>query len=193
VGENGGLNLTGFVLNNAISQVDGLGQRRIETDSKGFHVHDKINGKKVSYEIATGSDGLPQLVALGGHEDEFNLERAKMSFQKKLAEPGGLENLRKLNASAFETYPVGTRTTGRTLKNLKRLGKAGGAASAMLFIANATSTSAGAAELAQSYGKNTRLGNIEYADLDAIDIAILAQEATGNYFISYEVLDLLLQ
>jgi len=195
IGEAGGLNLYSFIGNNAITGGDLMGYKKIHFDSKSLHVHDKIGQYEVSYGIRKGDDGTPILVNLGGkHSKEFNLSRAKQSFQSILADPNGLEELRKFNASNFAGYPDASRKTGQALRNLKKLGKAAGAAAGLMAIVSATSSSAHAAETASSYGKGIRSGEIGgYVDLDAISISMDAQEATGNYFIMYEVLDILLQ
>ena len=64
---------------------------------------------------------------------------------------------------------------------------------AFIAIANVVSSGLNAAETAQSYGHNLREGNGDYADLDAIALAIEVGDATGNYFMAHEVLDILLQ
>lgn len=49
-----------------------------------------------------------------------------------------------------------------------------------------------AAETARAYAKNLAEGNVAYADLDAISIAIDVQMIAGDYYMTYAALDILL-
>ena len=79
------------------------------------------------------------------------------------------------------------RNAWRALKNAGRV--AGG----VIAIATAVQSSSRAAEIAESYGRHIASGDNAYADLDAVDLALAIQEGTGNYYMGYLALDILLQ
>ena len=191
--ENGGLNLLVYVANSPVGSIDSLGDVRIEFDSKMLHVHDTEEG--VTYGIRSAADGMPELYNLGGkqHGAEFDLEKARRSFQNIVADPAEFAKLRKINAGHWDVYQGARDIIRGTGRALKAVGKAAGAVAGLMAIATAVSASSEAAETAQSYARNLQQGETAYADLDAISIAIDIQDATGNYFITHEVLGILLK
>ena len=68
----------------------------------------------------------------------------------------------------------------------------GGEKAATMQRGTTANPCAQAAEKAYSYGKNAREENIGFRDLDAVDIAVSIQEASGNYFVTMWALDILL-
>jgi hypothetical protein len=79
-----------------------------------------------------------------------------------------------------------------TMSAIEHGGKAAGIIVAAVAINAALESGLHAAEVARSYAKNVKAGNGAYADLDAVEIAIDVENATGNYFMAYEALDILL-
>ena len=47
-------------------------------------------------------------------------------------------------------------------------------------------------EKAQAYARFSKSGDLGFRDLEAIDIALTVQDATGNMFVTYIILDALL-
>jgi RHS repeat-associated protein len=80
-----------------------------------------------------------------------------------------------------------------TMGAISRGGRVAGAIVAFAAIDQAIAGGLQAAEHAQVYARHAKGGGSEWLDLDAIDIAIDVQNATGNYFMAYETLDILLQ
>jgi RHS repeat-associated protein len=64
---------------------------------------------------------------------------------------------------------------------------------AVVTVLTADAAAAQINEDAVSYAKNISEGNIAYADLDAIDVALQIQNITGNIFAAYLVLDAMLK
>ncbi|HON08761.1 MAG TPA: hypothetical protein PLW02_11755, partial [Verrucomicrobiota bacterium] len=84
------------------------------------------------------------------------------------------------------------RVHSSAIKSLNAISKGGGTVLGALAILNVVSQSNHAAETALLYAKNRQEGNLAFADLDAIDIAVSIQDATGNYFVTMYALDILI-
>lgn len=203
-GESGGYNLFAFAMNNPITAIDTLGDVstwvgdniRIDADpERGAHVHD--DGNNVSYSFGTDSDGNLTLEPLKGHESEFNLNAAKRSLQGILADREAFQVLKTSNASLWRKAPSimgglprsSLRATGNALK---AVGRAAGAAGAIFAIASAVQGSQEIAAAVDDYAKDAKNGDTAWMDLDAITVAVGVQDMTGNYFVTMDVLGVML-
>lgn len=198
--EQGGLNLLAFVLNSPTTGIDTLGGMMVHVNSSGVDIHDTVSGRNLAYGL--DADGE----AFWGYERRGHIGQAP----EKLVERSILEGLTSkesgLNRLLAKTQH-GLRegffrgdtlarvmriraTATRMLRNFTRRG--GGAVLGAVAILSVATSGAQAAEKAYSYGKNAREGNIGFRDLDAVDIAVSIQEASGNYFVTMWALDILL-
>ena len=123
----------------------------------------------------------------------------KNQFTENLLLGRELKKLHGLITQRFPDFAPGSglsnslRVTGRWLRNTgKALAKGAGVIGAVATVGYLASSSSAIAATAESYGKNIERGEYAYADLDAIEIAIAVQEATGNYFVTAYALDILL-
>ena len=79
-----------------------------------------------------------------------------------------------------------------TMGAIERGGRVASIVVAAVAIDAAMRSGLHAAETARAYAKNLAEGNVAYADLDAISIAIDVQMITGDYYMTYAALDILL-
>ena len=61
-----------------------------------------------------------------------------------------------------------------------------------MAIVKAVEAGNSAAQAAENYGKFRASSDTAMADLEAIDIALAIQDGTGNYYMGYMALDVLL-
>jgi RHS repeat-associated protein len=192
--EAGGLNLMSFLLNSPTTGMDSYGDVLIHYDGKELHVHDMINNQKVTFGISLDKNGEIQLSQIGGkHAGEFNANFARQSFQDILKDPQSFQKLLAINQDAGVIYKGARGTINNIDGVLRNVGRAAGAAGALLAIATAAQ---GAQEIAASvddYARDSKNGESAWADLDAIDVAIGVQDMTGNYFITADVLGTMIQ
>ena len=64
---------------------------------------------------------------------------------------------------------------------------------AIMAIATAVQVGNSSAQAAENYGKFRASSDTAMADLEAIDIALAIQDGTGNYYMGYMALDILLE
>ncbi|HPC61415.1 MAG TPA: RHS repeat-associated core domain-containing protein [Verrucomicrobiota bacterium] len=199
--EHGGLNLLGFVLNNPACAIDTLGEAaiwvtedlRIDADPRRLtHVHDYL--ENVSFAYGVDANGNPQLTPLKGHEKEFDLLRAQKSLGRVLQTREGLQAMKSANSSLWSKATNATRQTLRaTGRAIKVAGRAAGVASAFFAIMAAAEGAQQISIALDSYAKNAAAGESTWADLDAIEVAVGVQMMTGNYFVTMDVLGIMLQ
>src|SRR5688572_1092993 len=86
-----------------------------------------------------------------------------------------------------------SRHTLRAVGNaIKAAGRAAGVAGAVLAISEASDASQEIANAMTDYARHEASGDIALMDLDALEAAIGIQTITGNYFITMEVVGILL-
>jgi RHS repeat-associated protein len=192
--ETGGLNLMSFLLNSPTTGIDSYGNVRIDYDGKGLHVHDQINGQKITYGISLDKNGQVQLTQIGGkHANEFDANLARQSFRDILQDPESFQKLLAVNQDAGLVYKGARGVINDVNGVLRNVGRAAGAAGALLAIATAAQGSQEIAASVDDYARDSKNGNTAYADLDAVDVAIGVQDMTGNYFITTDVLGTMMQ
>jgi len=194
-----GNNLYNFNFNSAIGRVDTLGGVSYHLDTQdAFHVHDYIDGQRISYGLRI-EDGafIPEVRSSPKHP--FDAGRVSKSVQGIMSDPNELRRMHRFISDNFDqvfsaagresALARSVRVSGR---NLRRMSKLAGPAAAAGIIFGIISSSDAYAATAESYGRHIRDGNRAMADLDAIEIAMAVHEASGNYFITVHALDILL-
>lgn len=205
VEEDGALNLMLFCHNNASSRVDSDGAADFAWDSTGFHIRDG----DTTYIPQFNDDGTWNV--LQKHNGPFDRDAAKRSLDKIMGDRdlfqrmknahtfGRVENGGGLRAwEFFGKGPVAKANSARSLiqqqgRNMWRAARKAPKILGVVGIIAAMQVSSQAAEIGQSYAKNAARGETAYADLDAIDLALVINEMSGNYFLGYLALDILLQ
>lgn len=93
VGENGGINLYGYVSNNPLSLVDPYGLAWDSTQAQGIHYNERAGGAR-GFGFGLGTDSAGRLIAvpLGG-QHSFDQQRADKILKEALADPGTRKNL----------------------------------------------------------------------------------------------------
>ena len=76
---------------------------------------------------------------------------------------------------------------------ISRGGRAAGVIVAAVAINTALTSSVHASSEAEDYARHAKSGDTTWLEFDAINIAIDVQSATGNYYMTYEALDILLR
>ena len=201
MGEEGGFNLFAFVGNNPTAGIDTLGDVwvtatvRIDADQRGAHVHDY--GENVAYKFGTGANGELTLNPLEGHEGQFSLAGAQRSLQGILQNREAFQVLKTANASLWRRAgATAGRLTRQTLQAtgtaIKAAGRAAGVACAILAIAQAAEGAQQVASAVDDYARHAAAGETAWADLDAIEVAVGVQNMTGNYFVTMDVLGIML-
>jgi RHS repeat-associated protein len=201
-GEDEGLNLMAFVSNKPILSVDTLGASEYRTDvtNVGVDIHDTVDGENITYgfRINEGLEGIGWDRG-GVHAGQAPDKLVEKSIANIMQDEGKLRTIGRKISSNWGLWREGSnvqrmmRLTGRgvrrTLGFMKRGGTVAVGAVAILTIAAEGNA---AAETARAYGRNMKLGERAYADLDAVDIATNIQNAGGNYFVTMAALDILL-
>ena len=80
----------------------------------------------------------------------------------------------------------------KTGKNMWKAGKHAKKMFAAMAIYTAVSVSAETVEMAKAFGKASQEGDLTQRESVALDIALKLHEAHGNYFVTYEVVDILM-
>jgi RHS repeat-associated protein len=197
--ERGGNNLYAFNFNNAITRIDGLGDVSGGWDNNGFHIHDG----DLSYGVAHTDDGGFRVFANPTHPGAFDQEKATASFRKLLSTEKGVKHFQAMigtmhqpNASygsAWDALPNHRNMLSGMGRNAWRALKAAGKVAGIIAIAGAIQATSQAAVVAENYGRALQQGDVAMADLEAVELALLIHEGTGNYFMAYLALDVLLQ
>lgn len=198
-GEGGGLNLHAFVLNGPTTGIDTLGNMRIDSNPTGIDIHDTVGGENISYGLDANGEpfGFSGYDRGGKHAGQAPAKLVAQSIRENLTNEKRLTSLlAKMDSTAYRGEQVLARigrVRASTTGTLRALGTGGGGTVlGAVAIFGAVSGSAGAADKAWAYARDVRNGDSAYADLDAIDIAVSVQEATGNYFVTSFALDILL-
>ncbi len=191
-----------FNFNNPVMRIDTLGAVSYGLDSQdGFHVHDYVDGRNVSYTLGVDANGnWIEDARSAANLHPYYPDQVAKSMQKIMSDP---KEFARMHTYISENYDSvfsaagresalarGVRITGKTVRGL---GKAAGVLGAAFAIMTVVTSSDAMAETAMSYGRHVQNGESAYADLDAIDIAVTIQNTGGNYFITMNALDILLQ
>lgn len=118
-------------------------------------------------------------------QDPKELHRMRHAFANAGPGPGTMGDWARLTPDARALRSAEGRNIWRAAKQANRL------LGVAVVIAAISSTSA-LADIAESYGRNLQRGDTAMADLDAVDLSIQIMNATGNYYMGYIALDVLL-
>jgi len=198
--EKGGNNLYGFCYNRPGDFVDTLGDTSGGWDGNGFHIH---IDKEYSYGVIPVGDHY-EIVVNQTHPGQYNEAKAQAHFQELMSSPEGVKRFQSMWGTMHVPGQGGYGSAWRMLPNMRNMMRAGGrnawralkkagkVAGGVIVIATAVSSSSYAAEIAESYGRHMKNGELAYAELDAVDLALTIMDATGNYYMGYLALDILL-
>jgi len=172
---------------------------RIDSNPTGIDIHDTVGGENISYGLDANGEpfGFSGYDRGGKHAGQAPAKLVAQSIRENLTNEKRLTSLlAKMDSTAYRGEQVLARigrVRASTTGTLRALGTGGGGTVlGAVAIFGAVSGSAGAADKAWAYARDVRNGDSAYADLDAIDIAVSVQEATGNYFVTSFALDILL-
>jgi len=203
--EDGAMNLFLFCHNDALSRADADGAVDFAWDSVGFHIRDG----QTTYIPEFYDDGTWGVRR--NHNGPFDRNAAMQSLNEIMGDKdlfqrmkdahtfGRVENGGGLRAwEFFGRGPVAKANSARSLiqqqgRNMWRAARKASKVLGVFTVLAAMQVSSQAGEIGQSYARNASRGETAYADLDAIDLALVINEMTGNYFMGYLALDILLQ
>jgi len=209
--EDAGLSVYGYARNSTVSSYDPLGLANFSWDSQGFHIRDR----GLTYMPVFNDNGTWDVMPKPGHERNFDRVRARASLDKIMGDHnlfqrmknahtfGGVENGGGQRAWKFfgkgEMFDINNgdtkmqsviRRQGRNMwRAMRHARKVMGAAA----VLGAMSSSLQAADIAESYARHRQQGDVAMADLDAIDLAVVIADLTGNYYMGYLALDIMLE
>ncbi|MGC8989535.1 MAG: RHS repeat-associated core domain-containing protein, partial [Verrucomicrobiia bacterium] len=209
--EDGGLNVYACARNASVGSCDRLGLVDFSWDSQGFHIRDR----GLTYMPVFNDNGTWDVMPKPGHEREFDRVRAKASLDQIMGDRNLFQRMKNAHTfravehgggqGAWQFFGKGSvfdKNTGDTRmqsvirrrgRNMWRAMRHAGKVMGAVALAGAISSSLEAADIAESYARHRELGDVAMADLDAIDLAVVIADATGNYYMGYLALDILLE
>ncbi|MBI4327681.1 MAG: RHS repeat-associated core domain-containing protein [Chloroflexi bacterium] len=196
--ERGGNNLYHFNFNNPVNRIDSLGDISGGWDANGFHLHDG----DLTYGVRPSGNGY-EVFANPTHPGAFNQEKAAASFKNFLSTEKGVKQFQSMiqtlhqpnvnYGSAWNALPNYRDLMRGMGRNSWRALKAAGKVAGVVAIVGALQATSQAATVAENYSRALQRGDTPMADLEGIELAILIHEGTGNYFMGYLALDVLLE
>lgn len=183
MGFEAGTNWYAFVSGNPVSNGDPLDLARYEYDGQGLHLHDRVQGRKLTYTVTPQVDGGTLLAMKKGHESEFSALKADLHYRNVLLDKAEFRKMRDVVSAQWDNAckggQAGVGDVGRNLRRARGIFTAVGFLGAALALHPDDAT---AHDLFRALNRvKASIKNHESVDNnDALSITLSLQTLYGN-------------